>query len=91
MEYAALAKMARERPMVKDVGLLKKQGLEFALAVAEPVAPMLLMRSNSGGESELLFSHPYKWAIQAGGGVVLGLAVVGVIYWFGSRRARRKL
>lgn len=90
-EYNALAKTARERPQVKDVGLLKKQGLEFALAVAEPMPQMTLMNSISSPESELLLSHPYKWAIQAGSGVALGLAVVGVIYWFGSRRSRRKL
>jgi len=90
VEYNALAKTARERPQVKDVGLLKKQGLEFALAVAEPMPQMSLMSSISSAESELLLSHPYKWAIQAGSGVALGLAVVGVIYWFGSRRSRRK-
>ena len=87
-EYAALARAARERPLVKDVNLLQQQGLEFAMLVGEPpLPPMSLMTVESDG----LLSHPSKWVVQAGGGVVLGLAVVGVIYWFGTRRSRRKL
>jgi monodehydroascorbate reductase (NADH) len=91
VEYAALAKTARERPHVKDISLLKKQGLDFAMSVAEPIPQMSLMSSITSAESNMLLSHPSKWVLQAGGGVVLGLAVVGVIYWFGSRRSRRKL
>lgn len=91
VEYAALAKTARERPHVKDISLLKKQGLDFAMSVGEPIPQMSLMSSITSAESNILLSHPSKWAFQAGGGVVLGLAVVGVIYWFGSRRSRRKL
>jgi monodehydroascorbate reductase (NADH) len=62
-----------------------------ALSVAEPIPQMSLMSSITSAESNMLLSHPSKWVLQAGGGVVLGLAVVGVIYWFGSRRSRRKL
>lgn len=89
VEYAALAKAARERPYVKDISMLKKQGLDFALTVAEPTPQMSLMSSITSSESNLLFTHPSTWALQAGGGLALGLAVVGVIYWFGSRRSRK--
>ena len=91
VEYAALAKTARERPHVKDISLLKKQGMDFVMFVAKPIPHMSLMNSITSIESNMLLSHPSKWVLQAGGGVVLGLAVVGVIYWFGSRRSRRKL
>lgn len=92
VEYMALSKTARERPFVKDVGVLKKQGLEFALSAAEPsmsVPTSMSLMSSIESESEMLLSHPYKWVLQAGSGVALGLAVVGVIYWFGSRRSRK--
>lgn len=91
VEYAALAKAARERPHVKDISMLKKQGLDFALTVAEPTPQMSLMSSITSSESNLLFTHPSTWALQAGGGLALGLAVVGVIYWFGSRRDRKSV
>lgn len=53
------------------------------------VPTSMSLMSSIESESEMLLSHPYKWVLQAGSGVALGLAVVGVIYWFGSRRSRK--
>ena len=85
-EYASLAIAARERPHVKDLELLRREGLSFALDVAEPLSRMSLMSSITSADSHLLLAKPSTWMLQSGGGLAIGMAIVGFVYWLGRSK-----
>ncbi|KAL3693480.1 hypothetical protein R1sor_007131 [Riccia sorocarpa] len=88
-EYAALARVARDRPEVADINLLAIQGLEFAMnhISVEPVVTgpsSSLKRSNSDGSMILQTSG--SPLVQAAAGIAVAAAIAGLVYWYQRRR-----
>ncbi|KAL2634352.1 hypothetical protein R1flu_005831 [Riccia fluitans] len=87
-EYAALARVARDRPEVADIDLLATQGLEFAVnhVSVEPVITgpsSSLKRSKQDGIMVLQTSGPL---VQAATGIAVAAAIAGLVYWYRRRR-----
>ncbi|EFJ08252.1 hypothetical protein SELMODRAFT_131995 [Selaginella moellendorffii] len=94
-EYAALAVVARKRPMVEDVQLLAGQGIKFALALCEATSSDSLVSTMAATDDERgamaavasdLLQHS---GFKVGAGIVVAVAVSWVAYWYGRKKWRK--
>ncbi|BBN04823.1 monodehydroascorbate reductase (NADH) [Marchantia polymorpha subsp. ruderalis] len=87
-EYAALARVARDRPEVPDVNLLEDQGLGFAMAhTMEPDSASSSFKGSIQA-GNMLLEKPAMIVFQAATGIAVAAAIAGFVYWYGSRRRR---
>ncbi|KAG6557145.1 hypothetical protein Mapa_001072 [Marchantia paleacea] len=87
-EYAALARVARDRPEVPDVKLLEDQGLGFAMVhMMEPDAASSSLKGSIQA-GNMLLEKPALFVFQAATGIAVAAAIAGFVYWYGSRRRK---
>lgn len=83
-EYEILAKATRLKPIVEDMADLERQGLGFALGVAQKPLPSPSLDVSSPG---LVLERPiYVWNATAG--VIVAASIAAFAYWYGRRRRR---
>ncbi|KAL6011502.1 Monodehydroascorbate reductase 4, peroxisomal [Asimina triloba] len=81
-EYEAIAKATKLRPLVKDLGELENQGLQFAVLVSQQPAATI----HTPTSSLLVEQHIHAWHAVAG--VVVAASIAAVAFWYGRRRRR---